>query len=341
MTDRSARRRPRVALLIPTARQPEVLTAAALAHLHEIAEVRAIDGDGALLAQHLPALLAEADACLTGWGTPPIGDEVLASAASLRLVAHCAGSVKRLIPSSIFAREITVCHAANIIADAVAEFTLLSILLGLRRVDELDRAMKAGVEWREAAAGFEPRLLGARTVGLVGMGYVGRKVARLVKAFGSRILVYDPYLRPDDAAALGVESASLDLVFRESEIVSVHAPITPETHHMIGARELGLLRDGALFINCSRSWVVDQDALLDTLRAGRVWAALDVFDAEPLPVESPFRRLDNVVVTPHQAGRTQDTYLRQGLAMIEEIERFFGGEELRYRISPEAFALMA
>lgn len=338
MTDRMAR--PRIALLIPASRQAEVLSPDTLAHLRNVAEVVGGDQEAREIAAMLPTLLADADACLTGWGTPPLTDEALDGARRLRLIAHTAGSVKRLVPPSVFARGIVVCHAANVIADAVADYTILAILLGLRRVHEMDRALKAGALWRDAVSAPQ-WLLARRTVGLVGMGYVGRKVARLLSAFGPRLLVYDPYLDADDAAALGVEAVSLDDLFRASEVVSVHAPTTPETHHLIGARQLDLLREGAIFVNCARSWVVDQEALLRTLQTGRIWAALDVFDQEPLPADSPFRALPNVLLTPHQAGHTRDSYQEQGRALVGEIERFFGGGELQYRISPESFARMA
>jgi phosphoglycerate dehydrogenase-like enzyme len=332
--------RPRVALLIPAARQGQVLAPAALARLHECAEVIGGSLEAPEIAARLPSLLAETDVALTGWGTPPLTEEALARATRLRLIAHTAGSVKHLIPPEVFTRGIVVCHAAEIIADAVAEYTILAMLLGLRRVHEMDRALKEGVSWREAAYA-SPRLLAACTVGLVGMGYVGRKVARLLTAFDPRLLVYDPYLSPADAAALGVEMVPLDTLFQECEIVSIHAPVTPETRHLVGARQIGLLRDGAIMINSARSWVIDQAALLDALQGGRIWAALDVFDQEPLPLDSPFRELPNVLLTPHQAGHTIDTYQRQGAAMVEEIERFIAGRELRYRITPERFAVMA
>ena len=341
MSEPTPNRRPRVALLIPTNRQADVLTAEAFAHLRRVVDLREVDADTNRLAEHLPSLLDDADACLTGWGTPPLTEAVLANAKQLRLIAHTAGSVKRLVPASVFERGIAVAHAANVIADAVGEFTILVMLLGLRRVHDMDRELKAGVAWREAARSSEPRQLAARTVGLVGMGYVGRKVARLVRAFGARVIAYDPYLPGEDARSLGVEAVSLDQLFREAEVVSVHAPSTPETRRMIGRREFDLLRDRAIFVNCARSWVVDQDALLATLRTGRIWAALDVFDEEPLPLDSPFRTLENAFITPHHAGHTVDTYHRQGQAMVDEIERFFSGGELRYRISPGTFELMA
>ena len=328
-------------MLIPSKRQPDMLTPEAQVQLRRIADVIEVDGDAAVVTAHLGDLLASAEACLTGWGTPRLPDEVVERAPRLRLIAHCAGSVKHLVSPATFARGVIVCHAANVIADSVAEYTLLAMLMGLRRLHELSQALTARKLWREPTDTFAARQLGARTVGLVGMGYVGRKVARLVKAFGARILVYDPYLSPDAAESLGVESVSLEALFQQCDVVSVHLPITPETHHLIGARELGLLPDGAVLINSSRSWAMDQAALLDKLRAGRVWAALDVFDQEPLPADSPFRDLSNVILTPHQAGHTVDSARHLGLAMVEEIDRYFRGEELRYRISPESFAQMA
>jgi phosphoglycerate dehydrogenase-like enzyme len=110
---------------------------------------------------------------------------------------------------------------------------------------------------------------------------------------------------------------------------------------MIKAGHLAKLRDGAVFVNCGRSWVVDMDALLAELRKNRFWAALDVFDEEPLPNDSPFVGLPNVLVTPHQAGHTIDTQARQGAAMVDEVERFLRGADLKHQIRPEAFALMA
>ncbi|HUX87584.1 MAG TPA: hydroxyacid dehydrogenase [Chloroflexota bacterium] len=341
MSQASSTDRPKVALIVPSNRLGDTYTPEALAALEDFADVRRAEGDSKDIAAQLPKLLTEVDACLTSWGTPPITEEALDQAKLLRIVAHSAGSVKRLVPESIFQRGITVSHAASIIADAVVEMTVLSMLLGLRRVHEMDRLLKDGRSWQEAGAVTEGRLLSGQIVGLVGLGYVGRKVARLVGAFGPRILAYDPYLAEADARALGVERASLDDVFTRSSVVSIHAPVTPETHHLVGADQLRRLRDGAIFINCARSWVVDQEALLAELQTGRFWAALDVFDQEPLPIGSPFRALHNVVITPHKAGHSIDTHRRQGLVMIEELRRFFRGEDLQYRISPDAFARMA
>lgn len=333
--------RPRAVVLIPQARRAEVLTSTALARLADLAEVVCPDGATDAIAARLPDLLAQADILLTGWGSPPLTPAHLERAPRLRLIAHTAGSIRHLLPPEVFSRGITVCHAAAVIADAVAEMTLLLMLLGCRRVHDLDRALKAGRPWAEVRMGQTPHLLAGRAIGLVGCGYVGRTVVRLLQPFAPTIRVFDPYLAPEQATALGVVLAPLDEVLAQSDIVSLHAAATPETRHLIGARELRLLRDGALFINTARAWLVDQTALLAELRTGRIWAALDVFEPEPLPLDSPFRSLPNVLLTPHVAGHTLETHRRQGEAMVAEIARFLAGEPLQYRIAPEQYVTMA
>lgn len=309
-----------------------MFTDEALRRLAGLGQLVRADGTTQEIAEDLPELLAGADVAVTGWGAPPIPPELFGP--KLRLVAHAAGSVKHLVPEDVAARgRVAVSHAADVIADAVCEYALLLILLGLRRPHEMDAAMKAGAHWRQAAFAT-PRLLSGRAVGVVGAGYVGRKVIRLLRAFDARVRIHDPYMT--DEPSLG-----LDELFAASDVVTLHAPITPATRHMIGASHLAGLRDGALFVNVARSWLVDQDALLVELRKNRFWAALDVFDEEPLPLDSPFRTLPNVLVSPHEAGHSLDSYARQGMAMVDEVERFLRGEPLRHQIAPERFALMA
>jgi phosphoglycerate dehydrogenase-like enzyme len=333
--------RPRIILLSPQSRRDEVFTAETYARLHALGDVQIPEGKTGELAAMLPALLPDADALLTGWGAPALSPELLALAPRLRIISHYAGSIKGLIPPEAFARGITVCHAADVIAEAVSEFTVLMILTGLRRPHLADRVLRAGGPWADARYGWFGHQLAGRTVGLVSCGYVARRVIALLKPFGVRILVHDPYLAPERAEALGVELVSLERVFAESTVVSNHAPITPETRHLIGDRHFALLPAGALFVNTARAWTVDPEALLAHLRTGRIWAAIDVFDVEPLPADSPFRALDNVLLTPHIAGQTRETYTKQATVAIEELERFFTGATLRYRVDPDRLAMMA
>jgi phosphoglycerate dehydrogenase-like enzyme len=249
--------------------------------------------------------------------------------------------VRHIVPVEAYARGIQITHAAPLLADAVAECTLLLILEGLRRVGEMDRRMKAGAPFHEAGNVYQGDLLQGQRVGLVGAGYVGRRLIRLLAPFFVDLSVYDPYLSTADSGTLGVHSVDLDTVFAENRIVSIHAPSTPETHHMIGARQLGLLREHAVLVNTARSRLMDQGALLAELARGRIWAALDVFDLESLPVDHPFRRLDNVLLTPHVAGRTLMTLRRQGEAMVDEVEHWITGKPLQYGITEAMYPIMA
>jgi phosphoglycerate dehydrogenase-like enzyme len=290
-------------------------------------------------AEELAARLPGVDALITSWGFVPLDGAVLAAADRLRLVAHAAGSVKRLVSDALYDRGVAVTHAAGRIADSVAEFSLLMAMTGLRQAHTLDRQMKAG-EWPKTREAPVYEIAGKR-VGLLGMGYVGRRSARIFQAVGAEVWAYDPYLQPADAERLGVRKADLDELLSGCKVISVHLPVTDETHRMLGARELALIQDGAVFVNTARSLVVDQGALLTELQKGRFWAALDVFDKEPLPADSPFRALDNVFLTPHVAGLTIDSYQNLMAQAIDEIDRFFRGEPLAYPVTREMLATMA
>jgi phosphoglycerate dehydrogenase-like enzyme len=332
--------KPTVAILIPDATRKNILSPEALAELASVAQVR-MPNATLVSADDLPGLLDGAAACLTGWGTPPLGEDLLVGTPSLGLVAHTAGSIRGLVPLHRMEQGLQVSHAAAIIADAVAEFVISEALLGVRPLHEIDRGMRAVEDWRGLRDRTMGRLLGSCTVGIIGAGYVGRKVIRLFQAFGSQVLAFDPVLSPEAARELGVSPRSLDELLVESDVVSVHAPVLPETRGMIGAAQLAQLRDGTLFINTARAALIDEEALLQELQTGRISAALDVFASEPLPADSPFRSLPNVILSPHAAGHTTDTYLRQGQAMVEDVSRYLRGESLQFEVSPQMLPTMA
>jgi phosphoglycerate dehydrogenase-like enzyme len=332
---------PHVLVTIPQPLRDSILSPDSLAELASFARVSLNDDgrnwSGAELAAHLPGVAA----LLGSWGMPVLTPQVLATADRLKLIAYAAGSVKYFVTEAVYERGIRVTHAAARIAESVADMTLLLAMMGLRRPQDFDRHMKAGEAWPEKrdVPTYEIR---GKTVGLLGLGYVGRRAAALFQAVGATVWTYDPYLSRADADALGVRQVALDDLLRGCDVISVHLPITDETHHLLGARELGLIREGAVFINTSRAWVVDQDALLRALQQGRFWAALDVFDPEPLPVDSPLRSLDNVLLTPHIAGLTRDAHLGMGEEMVGEIRRLLIEQApLRYEITRERLAQMA
>jgi phosphoglycerate dehydrogenase-like enzyme len=330
---------PNVLVTILPSLYQQLFTPAAQAHLQEIATVRFNESEQNWSSTELAQRIAGYDAVITGWGTAPFSEEVMAAAGQLRLIAHSAGSIKRMLPPHVFDSDVQVTHAAVAIAPAVAEMTMLLILLSLRQVHVQNSKLKAGASWREAQ--YMGRELAGERVGVVGAGYTGRNVIRLLRAWGAEVWVADPYLDAERAAQLGVNKVSLDELFTNCAIVTVQAPPTDETYRMIKARHLALLPDGAIFVNTARSHTIDYDALLAELQSGRIQAALDVFDEEPLPADSPFLQLDNVIVTPHTAGASQQARLRQGTVIVEEIERFFNGDALRYVVTGEMLPTMA
>jgi phosphoglycerate dehydrogenase-like enzyme len=216
---------------------------------------------------------------------------------------------------------VEVIDASDACNQAVAEWTVGAAIAGLRRFDEFDRQMKSGVEWpvREHVADQ----LNGSTFGMVALGKVGKWVARYLRVFDCRVLCYDPCLSEQQAAEHGVELADLDTVLSQSDVVSLHAPVLPETTEMIGARELSLIKDGALFLNCARAALLDNDAFRAEMQKKRFRAYLDVYQPEPPPLEDVLRKLDNVVLTPHCAGHTTKMFLRCGRFAIEALKEHF------------------
>lgn len=288
----------------------------------------------------LTALIGGNEIVITSWGTPSFSAAVLAEADRLQLIAHSAGSIKRLLPPPVFATGARVTHVAYSMSIPVAETTLALILLCLRNYHTIDRRFKddGWAAARESPPGVE---LAGNRVGVIGAGYTGRAVIKRLLALDAQVWLYDPYINDEDATAMGVRKVALEPLMRECPIVTMQAPATAETFRMIGAEQLSWLRDGAIFINTARSHLIDEAALLAELQTGRISAALDVFDQEPLPDDSPFRALDNLIITPHIAAVTHQSYKRHGEITVDEIARFLSKGELRYEVTRDMLDTMA
>ncbi len=331
---------PKILVAIRPSLYDELFTAAVDAQLRLLGRLGLQKQPHNLTSAALAGQIEGCDVVISGWGTPAFTAEVLAAADRLKLIVHSAGSIKRLLPPPVFEQGVRVSHAAAAIAPAVAEATLLFILLGLRRFHQIDHAFK-NESWdaaRSIAAGGE---LGGQRIGIIGAGHTGRQVIRLLNALNTELWVYDPYLSEADAKALKVKKADLETLLRGCAIVSLQAPATAETYRMIGREQLAWLRDGAIFVNTARGHLVDEAALLAELQAGRIFAALDVFEEEPLPDSSPFRQLENLMMTPHIASHTWQTRHRQGQLVVDEISAFFRDGSLRYEVTRAMLETMA
>jgi len=177
-----------------------------------------------------------------------------------------------------------------------------------------------------------------KTVGIIGYGAIGRGVAARLKPFGCRIVAYDPYQPAKVFAEGGVRQADLETLLRESDIITVHAVVTPETTGMLGAAQFALMKPTAYFVNVARAAMTDEAALAEALREKRIaGAALDVFSKEPPPLDHPLLQLDNVIALPHIGGNTIEVSIHQTRIAVPDLERLFGGERPRYMQNPEVW----
>jgi phosphoglycerate dehydrogenase-like enzyme len=281
------------------------------------------------------AILAQTDVLLTGWGCPFISPAVLAAAPDLKLVAHAAGTVKFTVDPVLYEAGIAVTHAAEANAVPVAEYTLAAIIFANKRVFELRDRYRADHSRRTTWPLMdEPIGNFRRTVGLIGASRIGRKVARLLEVLEVEVLLADPYVTPSDPVCQYARPVELDDLLSRSDIVSIHAPSLPSTRHMIGARELGLMRDGSTLINTARGALVDEAALIAELQTGRIHAVIDVTDPEIPGDDSALYDLPNVFLTPHVAGAAGTERLRLGAMAVAEVERFAAGRPLQHAIEP-------
>lgn len=203
-------------------------------------------------------------------------------------------------------RGILVCNVPTYCVDDVADHALALLMATVRHIARQDRWIRAG-RWDRTGARPARRLKGC-TLGFVAFGRIARALAERVRGFGMTLLAYDPYVDAETAARHGAQKIELDELLQRADLISVHCPLTDQTHHLLGAREFGLMKEGVFLVNTSRGPVVDEVALAGALRSGRVWAAgLDVFEQEPLPPDSPLREFDNVILTPHVGANSEES----------------------------------
>lgn len=260
----------------------------------------------------------------------PITAEMIASAEKLRLIQKIGVGVNTIDLEAAKTRGIAVCNMPGTNSRAVAEMTLLLMLASLRRSAALDRATRAGLGW-SLPADLQYRLgeLHGRTVGLVGYGAVPRLLAPILTAMGARLLYTATKPRKEAQA----EWRELGALLAESDIVSLHAPLTPLTERMISAQTLQMMKPGAILVNTARGELVDQSALAEALASGRLAAAgIDVFAEEPVPASDPLLTLDNVVVAPHMAWLTRETLERSIAVAVENCRRLQAGEALLHQV---------
>jgi glyoxylate reductase len=287
-----------------TNRLPET----ALAALREAGELRIDERAEAVPRADLLELVAGAEAILTLLHDR-VDEELLEAAGpQLRCVANVAVGYDNVDVEAAARRGIVVTNTPGVLDDATADLTLALILAATRRVAEGDRLIRAGQEWTWGMSFMLGSSLRGKLLGIVGLGGIGRRVAERARAFGMKIAYHSRHPAPEQVVAeLEAERLPLEQLLMRSDVVSLHCPLTPETHHLIGAAELAAMKPSATLVNAARGPIVDERALAEALGAGEIAAAgLDVYEREPL-VEPALLALENVVLSPHLGSATVET----------------------------------
>lgn len=276
----------------------------------------------------LIAAIAEADGLIVRSRTR-VTAELFAAAPRLKAVARAGVGVDSIDLAAAEAHGVAVVNTPTSTSLAVAEHTLALMLSLLRSVPRADAAMKAGGWPKKDLMGAE---LAGKTLGVIGVGNIGRLVAERAAAFGMRVIGFDPYL---DAAALqqrGTQAVSLDELYAQAHVITLHMPLTAETQGMFGAEVMAKMRPGVYLVCAARGGVIDEDALLAALESGQVaGAALDVFASEP-PGASALVQHPNVVATPHIGAQTEEAQTRAALDAAEELFNALSGQPLRWQV---------
>ena len=320
---------------MPTVAVTQIIPEAALRPLRAAADVRLWPDDLPPTPAELAELLRGCDGALT-MVTDRIDAALLDAAPGLRVVSTFAVGYDNIDVTAATARGVAICNTPGVLTEATADAAFSLLLAAARRIPEGIAYVRDG-EWRA----WRPMVLLGRdihaaTLGIVGLGRIGRAVARRARGFEMRVLYHGRERQPDAERELGVEYAPLDDLLAASHFVSLHCALTPATRGLLGAREFGIMRPDAILINAARGPVVDTDALVAALRDGQIGgAALDVTDPEPLPADHPLITMPNAIVVPHTASSTVATRDRMADLAARNLLAVLGGTPPPAIVNPE------
>jgi len=289
--------------------------------LKGVADVHLASPSQSLIKENLIEAVKGVDALIVTRSREPVDKDVIKEGTKLKIIARHGVGYENVDVETATKRGIFVTHAP-VNSETVADLTIGMIICLMRKIHLADELVKSGAWYRDRS--LDVPLIGAdiygKTLGLIGLGRIGLNVAKRAKCFNMKILYYDVVRKEEIEEKLGVEYRRLDDLLRESDIVSIHVPLTKETENLISERELKLMKKTAYLINTSRGRVINQDDLYHALRKGLIaGAALDVFREEPIPPDEPILKLKNVLLTPHIGSATIECRRRQALTVQGEI----------------------
>ncbi len=271
----------------------------------------------------------------------PLTKDILGKLPKLRLISVYGRGVDTIDLKAATEFGIIVANTPEYGVEDVADHTIALLLSLLRRIPMLDRELRR-VGWHELRSDINAvreqfgafRRISSMTVGLIGFGRIGRAVARRLRPFGCKIIAYDPYVPEEKFKEISVEKVGLQELLSQSDVISIHAILTRETYHLLDEKAFKFMKDGVFIVNTSRGAVIDEKALIKALRNGKVQgAALDVFEKEPLPADSPLLKMQNVILTPHIGWYSEEAMEEQKREAVLNVKAFLAGKEPPYAVN--------
>jgi len=311
---------------------PKVLVADPIAPegIEILKTVAEVDVKTELSKDELAAVIGDYDALAVRSETK-VTAEIIARANKLKIIGRAGVGVDNIDVEAATNRGILVVNSPEGNTLAAAELTVAMLLALARNIAPADQSLRGGKWDRKKYMGSE---VYGKTLGVVGLGKIGREVVSRLQAFGMSVLGYDPYLKPEQAEALGIKLVDLDTLYKESDYISVHTPKTKETTGMINAEKLALMKPTVRLINCARGGIIDEAALADAARSGRIaGAAVDVFTTEPAPADNPLLGVPNILTTPHLGASTEEAQVNVALDIAEQIVEVLNGKPARAAVN--------
>jgi len=317
---------------------PSIFSQKSLDLLGKMGEL--VFNDGAGTPEQVKKTIKGADIAITSWGNGLFTEDILNETPDLKLIAHAAGTVKVFVTDAVWERGIRVTGSPKPIGEGVGETALGFTISACKNFYNFSSIMHEG-GWN-GGSNKDVTDVYEIVIGVIGAGWAGRHYIKLLKNFDVEVLLYDPFVDEQKAEAMGVKKVDLETLLKESDVVSLHAPSIPETHHMLNAKTFALMKKEAVLINTARGSLIDENALIEHMKAGNLkYACLDVYDPEPPAKDSPLRDIPNLIMTPHTAGTCTNGRRKIGAHIVSELELFIAGKRMECEVTQDMLATMA
>ncbi len=305
----------------------------AIKEIEKLGEVKYNPYEREYTREELKEELKDIDVVFTGWGATCYDEELLEKADKLKLIAHTGGSAAALISDELAKRNITLLSGNRLYAQSVAEGTLTYMLMAQRKMLENISDMET-LGWPSEY--HFTKGLKDKTIGIIGFGMIAENLARILQVFDVEIKIYSGYLSKEKASEYNAKVCSLEEIFETCDIISVHSGLNAKNLHLIDKKYFSIMKYDALIVNTARGAVLNEEDLIAELKTGRIRAILDVYEIEPLPMDSGLRGLPNVILVPHKGGPTTDVREIVTIKLCEDIRKYFNGDKaLTHEISLE------